>query len=142
MGAYRKDRSFYCRSGPFSRALCSLLRAALLYRRPPRVPERANYSIIVCTVSQCAGGPPAGPSLGRLDGTAGAVINDTISRSTHTTVASASSISIGWWSNRAIIALSFLFSSAFVLAACAAYLEGVSTALAELLRNYSYSRDI
>jgi hypothetical protein len=113
----RKDRSFYSRSGPSSRALCSLLRAALLCRRPPRVPERAYYSIIVCTMSECAGAP-AGLSLGTLSGNVCAVtINDTISRSTHTTVASVTAISMGRWSNLAIITLSLLLSSAFFFTA-------------------------
>ena len=138
----RKDWSFYSRSGPSSRTLCSLLRAALLCRRPPRVPERAYYSIIVCTMSECAGAPPAGLSLGTLSGNVCAVSNNTMSRSTHTTVASITAVSMGRWSNLAIIALSFLFSSAFFLAAYTAYLEGVSTALAELLRNYSYSKSL
>jgi hypothetical protein len=102
----RKDRSFYSRSGPSSSALCSLLRAALFYRGPPRVPERAYYSIIVCTMSECAGAP-AGLPLGRLVGAGRSVKNNaTTSSSTHTTVASATVIVMGRWSNLAIIAFS------------------------------------
>jgi hypothetical protein len=100
----RKDRSGYRCSGPSSRALCSLIRAALLNRRPPRVPERAYYSIIVRTMSECAGAP-AGLTLGRLGGAASSA---TTSRSTHTTVATITAISTVRWSNLAIIALSFL----------------------------------
>jgi hypothetical protein len=101
-----------------------------------------DYSIIVRCISTtdgCASGSMLGPLAGIVCAETNSV---SATRSTHTTVASAKNISIGWWSNLAIIALSFLLSSAFFLAAYTAYLEGVSTALAELLRNYSYSREI
>src|SRR5215208_4462322 len=41
-----------------------------------------------------------------------------------------------------VISFTSTLCCAFFLAACTAYLEGVSTALAELLRNYSYSKDL
>jgi hypothetical protein len=40
-----------------------------------------------------------------------------------------------------VISFTSTLCCAFFLAACTAYLEGVSTALAELLRNYSYSKN-
>ena len=79
------------------------------YRRPPCLPA-SDYSIIVRCIST-TDGCASGSMLGPLDGTACAETNSvSATMSTHTTVASAKNISIGRWSNLAIIASSSFLS--------------------------------
>src|SRR5215212_1853154 len=74
--------------------MCSLARAALLYRSPPWSPA-GDYSSIVRTISECDGAALRS-TLGMLGGAACAATNSvSATRSTHTRVASAKNIIIG-----------------------------------------------